>query len=101
MNTSMTGHRQNQPQTRTDLSRDEVAQRAYQLWEAAGRPSGRDLEHWLQAEKELLSASQQLRVNFGDRYLTRKNDEKQIAKGNRKNGTRAGAARNRLGEALP
>jgi len=27
--------------------------RAYQLWEAAGQPSGRDTEFWLIAEQEL------------------------------------------------
>ena len=27
-----------------------IRERAYQLWEAAGRPEGCDLEHWLQAE---------------------------------------------------
>jgi hypothetical protein len=26
--------------------------RAYELWERAGRPEGRALEHWLQAESE-------------------------------------------------
>ena len=30
-----------------------VAARAYQLWEAAGRPSGRDQEFWLGAEERL------------------------------------------------
>jgi len=30
-----------------------VAERAYQIWQARGRPSGHDLEHWLQAEREL------------------------------------------------
>ena len=27
-----------------------IRERAYLLWEAAGRPSGRDLDYWLQAE---------------------------------------------------
>lgn len=38
-----------------ELSRDEVACRARQLPRAAGRPGGRDLEYWLQAEVELLT----------------------------------------------
>jgi Protein of unknown function (DUF2934) len=38
-----------------ELRREEVARRALQLWRAAGRPTGRDLEYWLQAEVELLS----------------------------------------------
>jgi hypothetical protein len=31
----------------------EIRANAYRLWEQAGRPSGRDLEFWLQAEREL------------------------------------------------
>jgi hypothetical protein len=30
-----------------------VAERAYQIWEANGRPEGHDTEHWLRAEQEL------------------------------------------------
>ncbi len=44
-------------QTDSELSRETVAQRAYQLWEAAGRPTGQDVEHWLQAEKEIRKAN--------------------------------------------
>src|SRR5260370_40748375 len=29
-----------------------IAERAYLLWEQAGRPEGKALEHWLQAEDE-------------------------------------------------
>ena len=32
-----------------------IAVRAYQIWETAGRPDGRDLEHWSSAEAELSS----------------------------------------------
>jgi hypothetical protein len=32
---------------------DEIRTRAHQLWEEAGRPSGRELEFWLEAEREL------------------------------------------------
>lgn len=31
-----------------------ISQLAYALWEKAGRPSGQDLEFWLQAEAQLL-----------------------------------------------
>ena len=34
-------------------SPDMVQLRAYQLWEAEGRPHGRDQAHWFQAEREL------------------------------------------------
>ncbi len=38
--------------------RMEIAERAYALWGAAGRPPGRDLEFWLQAETEVEAAKQ-------------------------------------------
>lgn len=31
----------------------EIAQKAYQLWEAEGRPEGRDVAHWHQAERDV------------------------------------------------
>jgi hypothetical protein len=36
----------------TDPEHDQIAARAYQLWEERGRPAGRDLEFWLEAEAE-------------------------------------------------
>jgi len=41
-----------------ELLRDEVVHRTLNLWSAAGRPAGRDLEFWLQAEMELASEHQ-------------------------------------------
>jgi hypothetical protein len=32
---------------------DQLPSRAYQIWEREGRPQGRDLEHWLEAERGL------------------------------------------------
>jgi hypothetical protein len=29
-----------------------IRDRAFELWDAAGRPADRDLDHWLQAERE-------------------------------------------------
>jgi hypothetical protein len=40
--------------------RTEIESRAYDLWLADGRRDGNDLSHWLQAERELLSARQHL-----------------------------------------
>jgi hypothetical protein len=37
--------------------RRRVADRAEALWREAGRPEGRDLEFWLQAEQELVGLS--------------------------------------------
>jgi len=34
----------------------EVVRRAYELWEQAGKPEGRDWEFYLQAERELQEA---------------------------------------------
>jgi hypothetical protein len=34
-------------------SKDEIRVRAREIWEQHGRPSGRDVEFWLQAEAEL------------------------------------------------
>jgi hypothetical protein len=38
---------------RRERSNDEITRRAYELWDAAGRPSGQDLYFWCQAEEEL------------------------------------------------
>ncbi len=34
---------------------ERVRERAYEIWERAGRPSDKALEHWLQAEAEVKS----------------------------------------------
>jgi hypothetical protein len=34
-------------------SQDEIAQRAYAIWQDAGAPAGRESDHWVQAEREL------------------------------------------------
>ena len=57
MNLDTTTIKEDQSEHRNKVNRDEVAQRAYQLWQAAGRSIGRDLEYWLQAEAELLAAT--------------------------------------------
>lgn len=36
----------------TDARREWISTRAYTIWEEAGRPHGRDAEHWDQAERE-------------------------------------------------
>ena len=43
----------NQSQIPPAPSPREIAARAYELWEAAGRPHGRAVEHWLLAEAQL------------------------------------------------
>lgn len=41
-----------------------IRERAYLLWEREGRPDGRHIDHWLQAERELLAVSA-LEFEFG------------------------------------
>lgn len=37
-------------------SQEDIRVRAYEKWEAAGKPTGADVQFWLQAEQELLQA---------------------------------------------
>lgn len=34
----------------TQKQRENILAKAYEIWEAEGRPLGRDMEHWMQAE---------------------------------------------------
>ncbi len=42
----------------SSLSHEEISARAHTIWIQAGRPDGRDLENWLQAEAELRKEGQ-------------------------------------------
>ncbi|MDB6067034.1 MAG: hypothetical protein JWR26_3242 [Pedosphaera sp.] len=44
---------------KTFPSRDEIARRAYELFVARGRTGGRDLDDWVQAERELAEKAHQ------------------------------------------
>ena len=46
-----------------ELLREDIVRRSMRLWKAAGRPAGRHLEFWLQAEVELLSKQLHYRRN--------------------------------------
>ena len=35
------------------MTHEEISKKAREIWEREGRPEGRDIEHWLQAEAEL------------------------------------------------
>ena len=37
-----------------------VRERAYAIWEQEGRPDGKDLDHWLRAEAEILGHREKL-----------------------------------------
>jgi hypothetical protein len=45
-----------------------IRERAYQLWEQEGRPEGRHMDHWLQAERELATENA---MNFEFKQLMR------------------------------
>ncbi len=38
-----------------------VRERAYEIWERAGRPEGMAEQHWLQAEKEIAAEEEGLK----------------------------------------
>lgn len=35
------------------IAEDEIRKKAHELWEAAGKPQGRDEEFWFEAERQL------------------------------------------------
>jgi len=39
--------------SRKSLEREQIALRAYEIWQEQGCPAGRDEENWYQAEREL------------------------------------------------
>lgn len=41
--------------TATSALCDEIARRAYEIYQCEGQPEGRQLEHWMQAQRELVS----------------------------------------------
>ena len=43
-------------------SHQEIAQRAYELFEKSGGLPGRDMQNWLEAERQLVAAAQQRTV---------------------------------------
>jgi hypothetical protein len=44
------------PSTECDVSQDEIARRAYEIWQDRGCPSGDGAQDWQRAEAELLAA---------------------------------------------
>jgi len=46
-------HRAAAPPAGGAVPHEKIAERAYQIWQAAGRKDGHDREHWFQAEREL------------------------------------------------
>ena len=50
---SVTGKALKELPTRAQPSQEEIARRAYELFEQRGRQAGHDLEDWLEAERQL------------------------------------------------
>ncbi len=46
------------PEHGAGLTHEQIAVRAYQLWEARGRPAGTDRDDWLEAERQLLAQAE-------------------------------------------
>jgi hypothetical protein len=44
------------PNPRSNPSNEEISKRAREIWTQRGSPDGEDLDHWYQAERELLEA---------------------------------------------
>lgn len=42
---------------------EQIRKRAYEIWEGEGRPHGRDIEHWSQAETEVHPRLQVVALN--------------------------------------
>lgn len=49
---------ENRASADAEALRKQVEDRAYALWESQGRPHGRDVEDWLQAETEIMAAGE-------------------------------------------
>jgi hypothetical protein len=70
------------------IDRDElIGRRAYQLWEAEGRPDGGDFRHWLQASEEVGEASIGEMANY-DRIPAPKAEATDAASGETKSKAR-------------
>jgi hypothetical protein len=50
------------PNTR-EVIHQTIAIRAYELWEQYGRPENRALDHWLEAERELVTGRRERRAS--------------------------------------
>lgn len=49
------------------ISRHQIAERAFEIWEKEGQPEGRDQEHWQRAEAELAETMKKMTTPPGKR----------------------------------
>ena len=55
----------------TDPTPDEIARCAYLIWEREGRPTGREMQHWLEAEAQLRAIKMQMPTAESPRAKTK------------------------------
>jgi len=60
------GATQRETESSTSLSHDEIAVRAYELWQSQGAPHGNDWGNWFEAQRQLLQGH-----HTGTRQATR------------------------------
>jgi hypothetical protein len=63
------------PDTRELPLNEEISRHAYDLWERYGRPDGRDVEIWLEAERQLLGADSRVNQHSGKAVLAKPLEE--------------------------
>lgn len=69
---AMTDYREpaNDPGWRPVLTNEEIAVRAYGLWQAKGRPQGDGLEDWYEAERQLRAGNPEVGTGLGHAAAT-------------------------------
>jgi hypothetical protein len=82
-----------QSKTFTEPTHDEIAAYAYKLWEAEGRPDGKDCDHWLQAKAHLTADRQYEAGILASPTAAREAEAKKKRKGETQQGNRPGISR--------
>lgn len=59
------------PDTRELPLHDAIARQAYAIWESSGRPAGRDVGIWLEAERQVLGTDRELTGQAGSAVRSR------------------------------
>ncbi len=75
-----------------DVQPDAVALIAYEIWEAAGRPDGYHMEHWIAAETQFLVTEAKVRGLLKESAGEERSNRKSLAtkvKGKRKQSPKA------------
>lgn len=62
--------------TKLTISEAEIGLRAYHIWEAEGKPAGKDFDHWLRAEAELAGAASAKRSEAAKKEAARRTPPK-------------------------